>query len=165
MFQNWIRVSNLINDMVPNNKHYASSPEQGFSLIPDTLLLLFPPPLCSVFLAFSSPFNHIPSGLSCCLEWGRDGRRKGMPSVQMHPSRAPVALFRLRVWSLPINNLGSRFWCYFWGKEGRGDVKNKGSMPSSPFHTHRPLGSTSKIQHLVKLKPWHKVLKQEYGKT
>lgn len=73
MFQNWVRVSNLINGPVPKNKLMIRF-KQGFSLIPDTPLLLFPPPLCSTFSAFSSPFNHIPSGLSCPLEWGREGR-------------------------------------------------------------------------------------------
>lgn len=51
------------------NTCYASSHKQGFSLIPDTPLFLFLPSLYSIFLAFYSPFNHIPSGLNCWFEW------------------------------------------------------------------------------------------------
>lgn len=70
-----LRVSNLINDLVPNNKQVLCfKPQARLFFIPDTPLLLFPLPLYSIFSTFSSPFNHIPSGLSCCFEWGREGR-------------------------------------------------------------------------------------------
>lgn len=142
------------------NTCYASGHKQGFSLIPDTLLLLSPPPLCSIFSAFSSPFNHIPSGLSCDFEWGREGRgERECSQFRCIPPWLQLLFSGSEYEAILQIIFGLRFCCYFWGKEGRGDVGNKGSTPSSPFHTHQPLGSTSKIWHLLKLKPQHKILK------
>lgn len=146
MFQNWIRVPNLINGLVPNNKHaLCFKPQARFFFDPR-----HPTPFVSTFFVLNllgflftfQPHSFWPK----LLFWVGEGsvRRKGMQSVQRHSSLVGVAFFRLLTmkpsyrYSLKLSSVAT--------SEGKRAEKMERMRDLSLRHhsTHWSLGSTSK---------------------